>query len=850
MYLGIDLGTSNSAIAGNDGSELRVFKTVDGYDVLPSALMIDRRGATFVGKRAYEQDAFSPDDVGKRFKRLMGTTTPVTFKGAGRTMTPEQASSEILKALLAQARMAAGEFSLEGAIITIPAAFNQMQSEATMRAANAAGMECVGLLQEPIAAAMASIADRQRTNAALKDGQFLVYDLGGGTFDAAIVQSVGGTVNVVGHSGVNMLGGTDFDRVLVNSLVRPWLLETFDLPEDFQKDKAYARILRIAAFYTERAKIEVSAQLTSTIHADENQIGTRDRAGREIFLDIPLSRTQVEMLITDQIDRSIDVCRKLIAESGYDSSDIDRVVFIGGPTRMPYIRDRVPQQLGIAADLTTDPMTAVAVGAAIFSESRDWKGSSSESKKSRSTVRADGPVNIEYGYPERTADSRIRIRIRPGADAMGKGYKLQVDSDMGWTSGQLALDTLSSINDIPLGRRGDNQFRVIVFDALGTPIPQAETRFNVKRIDAAASGTPLTHTISVAVVEGTAGAVRNTLEDLITKGEPLPARGAKDFRAASDLKAGDTGNLDVNVYQGEPGVSDTKLVLHIGAFLIRASDLERGEVIRRGDQVRVHWALDENGLLDCELEVQGKGIGRRFKAGKMFSIQGAMKNFEGQEGEVLAKTALDTAQAELDELQRTLGPRAAAEATELEERIERQRKDLNTSYEPDTRRLIAEEGRAIRQDISKLKKRPEYIGDVLRDKIETLVEAFDGAIRPNADPKIAERFNQLARQARESITRGSMEDAEKSIFEMRAIFFEEAFKQPGFLVDIFMDLVRERHFAIDKSLHDRLVEAGKTSIERSDLSGLRAVIAQMHENRYPMDAKDSATTALAGLMRW
>ena len=236
MYLGIDLGTSNSAIVGNDGRELKIFKTIDGYDVLPSALMIDRRGGMFVGKRAYDQDAFSPENVGKRFKRLMGTTSPINFKGAGRTMTPEEASSEILKALLAQASMASGEFPIEGSIVTIPAAFNQMQSEATMRAAAAAGLERVGLLQEPIAAALASIADRQKSNAALKDGQFLVYDLGGGTFDVAIVQSVGGTVNIVGHAGVNMLGGTDFDRILVNSLVRPWLLETFDLPTDFQKD--------------------------------------------------------------------------------------------------------------------------------------------------------------------------------------------------------------------------------------------------------------------------------------------------------------------------------------------------------------------------------------------------------------------------------------------------------------------------------------------------------------------------------------------------------------------------------------------------------------------------------------
>lgn len=849
MYLGIDLGTSNSAIAGTDGGEIKIFKTTDGYDVLPSALLIDRRGAMFVGKRAYDQDAFSPENVGKRFKRLMGTTSPITFKGVGRTMMPEEASAEILKALLAQARMAAGNFEVNGAVVTIPAAFNQMQSEATMRAANSASIERVGLLQEPIAAAMASIADRQRTNATLKDGQFLVYDLGGGTFDAALVQSVGGTVNIVGHAGVNMLGGTDFDRVLVNSIVRPWLLETFDLADDFQKDPTYARVLRIAAFCTEKAKIEVSAQPTSTIFADENQISARDRAGRDIFVDIPLSRDQVEMLITDQIDRSVEVCRKLITENGYEASDIDRIVFIGGPTRMPIVRQRVPQQLAIDADLTSDPMTAVAVGAAIYAESREWKGVASEAKKTRGSVRA-GAVNIEYAFPDRTADSRIRLRIRPATDAIGNGYKLQVDSDMGWTSGQLALDSTNAINDIPVGRRGENHFRVIVFDALGTPIPQAETRFQVKRIDAAASGTPLTHTISVKIVEGTAGAERNTLEDLVTKGEPLPASGIKDFRAANDLKAVDAGHLDFEVYQGELGVSDPGLSLHVGAFRIAASDLERGEVIRRGDHVRVHWTLDENGLLDSELEIRGQAIGRRFKTGKMFTDQGAKKNFEGQEGEVLAKAALDTAQAELEELQKTLGPRAAAEAADLEQRIERQRADLQTSYEADTRRSIAEEGRAIRQDISRIKERRENVGDVLRGRLESLILLFDEGIRANAEAGLAERFDRLAQQAGDSIARGNMDDAKKSISEMRAICFEEAVKQPGFLVDMYLDLARERHFAIDKNLHDKLVESGKASIERSDINGLRSVIAQMHENRQPVDSKVGATSALAGLMKW
>ena len=138
---------------------------------------------------------------------------------------------------------------------------------------------------------MASIADRQRKNSALKDGQFIVYDLGGGTFDVAIVQSVGGTVNIVSHSGINMLGGTDFDRTIVNAIVRPWLLDKFDLPADLQKDPTYERVLRIANFYAEKAKIEVSAQPESRIFADESQIANSRQGGQG-----NLSRHSVEPL--------------------------------------------------------------------------------------------------------------------------------------------------------------------------------------------------------------------------------------------------------------------------------------------------------------------------------------------------------------------------------------------------------------------------------------------------------------------------------------------------------------------------------------------------------------------------
>jgi molecular chaperone DnaK len=210
-----------------------------------------------------------------------------------------------------------------------------------------------------------------------------------------------------------MLGGRDFDRAMLNSIVRPWLLQNFDLAADFQTDPAYLRLLRVAQYRSELAKIALSTQVTDRIFADENQVATKDRSGAEIYLDVEVTRSDLEGLVGGEIDRSIALCEKLLTENGYRQGDVDRVVMIGGPSRMPVVRERVAAALGIPVDLQTDPMTAVAIGAAIYAESRDWTGETATSKKSRASLKVSGPLDIQYDYPARTADTRARIRVIP-----------------------------------------------------------------------------------------------------------------------------------------------------------------------------------------------------------------------------------------------------------------------------------------------------------------------------------------------------------------------------------------------------------------------------------------------------
>ena len=464
MYLGIDLGTSNSAIVGNSGSDLRLFKTAEGTDVLPRVIYIDKRGHKFIGGRAYAQTILSPENVAQRFKRLMGTSSPMSLASAALEMSPEECSADIIRTLLGQAKTETGDFDADGAVVTIPAAFNQMQSEATIRAAGAAGLERVGLLQEPIAAAMASMA-----NSKSKNGQFLVYDLGGGTFDVALVQSVRGSVNVVAYEGINMLGGSDFDRMLVNEFVRPWLMENFSLPENFQTDDRYRKLLGIARHAAEKTKIALSSADTAVIFSGEEEVRVQDADGNDIYLSIDITRGDLEGLIAEHLDQSIALCRKVLKDNSYKHEDIDRIVLIGGPSKMPCIRMRVPQELGIPAGLQTDPMTAVAIGAAIFAESREWSKGATKRKPSRASATVKGPIEIRYDFPSRVSEDRGRTRVKPSIDGDVGGYRLQIDTPEGWTSGLIDISGDLDV-EVPVANRGDNRFRITVYDPSGAPV--------------------------------------------------------------------------------------------------------------------------------------------------------------------------------------------------------------------------------------------------------------------------------------------------------------------------------------------------------------------------------------------
>ena len=325
-YVGIDLGTTNSAICSYNGEQTRIWKSPEQNDVTPSAIYIGRRGNKYVGKQAYDSSARNPDNTATLFKRLMGTSTPVRLPAVAITMTPEECSGEVLRTLFGYLPEEVRNNPDTGTVITVPAAFNQMQKNATMEAAEKAGIGRVALMQEPVAAVMSVMRARDA------DGIFVIYDLGGGTLDVAIAESLGGRINLLAQGGIAMCGGRNFDRLMVDNLVKPWLFEEFDLPENLSANPRYKRLVRVAAWAAERAKVELSAREETAIRLEEMNVGVRDESGEEIYLDIPVQRSTLDGLMAEKVAESIEAARETLNEAGLTPHDVERVVFIGGPT--------------------------------------------------------------------------------------------------------------------------------------------------------------------------------------------------------------------------------------------------------------------------------------------------------------------------------------------------------------------------------------------------------------------------------------------------------------------------------------------------------------------------------------
>lgn len=806
-FVGIDLGTTNSAICSYDGSETRIWKSPEQNDVTPSAIYIDRRGNKYVGKRAYDSAPHSPDNSAMLFKRLMGTSTPVQLSAVNLTKTPEECSAEVLKVLFGYMPEEIRNDPDTGTVITVPAAFNQMQKDATMQAATMAGLGKVSIMQEPVAAVMSVMRARNT------DGMFLVYDLGGGTLDIAIAESIGGRVNLLSHGGIAMCGGRDFDRTLVDNVVRPWLLDNFNLPEDFSVNPSFKSLLRLAIWATERAKIELSAREDSVISLSETEARVRDLNGNEIFLDIPLRRDTYDKLIADRVGESIAAARETLNKAGLSPHDLERIVFVGGPTNYKPLRDKVAFEMGVPGNTDVNPMTAVAEGASLFAESIDWSSQNRSRKNTRGQISFGGGLALAFNYIARTPDVKAKIAVQLAGQAV-LGSEFQIDCvDTAWTSGRMPLKHGTTI-EVLLPKTGDNTFKVFVFDSVGGPITLAQDKIVITRTAASVDAIPASHSIAVAALDKIGGS--QVLEYLVKAGDSLPQKGNKTFKAGESLKAGSTGSLNFALWEGEieDPITDNR---PIGVLKISGSDFDDG-VIPAGADLECEYEILDSGNINIEVSVSC--IGGTFHSGKNF--------YSRQEGQLDFTAA---AAMVIEEGERTLNRIDSINKVVDNPKLGQARQKLESAVSLDPDETETEKSQEAMEKVLEARKllaqvRKEHLKEIRQVDLDGVVSFFDEYIRQHARPSESSAFDNLAKTAQRSIDRND-KDFEHHLDELKGKNFEILWRQDWFVVERFKRMAGTPHLFVDKHRFDELVQIGTQFMHSDDIEKLRSVVAQL-----------------------
>ena len=344
--IGIDLGTTNSCVAVIEGGEPVVIANAEGARTTPSVVAFSKDGERMVGQVAKRQAITNPDRTVASIKREMGTAHKVTIDG--KSYTPQEISAMILQKLKSDAEAYLGE-TVTQAVITVPAYFTDAQRQATKDAGKIAGLDVKRIINEPTAAALSYGVDKE------KDQKVMVYDLGGGTFDVSIIEMGDGVQEVLATAGNNRLGGDDFDKRIIDWMVASFKTET---GIDLSQDKVAMQRLKEAA---EKSKIELSGVTTSNINLP---FITADQTGPK-HLDLTLTRAKFDELTSDLVEATMGSVRSALQDSGLQIGQIDKVLMVGGSSRIPAVQDAVKKLIGKEPFKGINPDECVAIGAAI-----------------------------------------------------------------------------------------------------------------------------------------------------------------------------------------------------------------------------------------------------------------------------------------------------------------------------------------------------------------------------------------------------------------------------------------------------------------------------------------------------
>jgi molecular chaperone DnaK len=812
---GIDLGTTNSAICRMESGSPVIKKTEFQSDTMESCVLFSNKKVIQVGAKAiniYKKEALksigkTKDDSNSfiEFKRTMGTDKKFHSSNMDKEFTSEELSAEVLKKL----KSFITDDNFSSAVVTVPAKFNTSQIDATQVAAELAGFNHVELLQEPIAASMAYGLNPEKL-----DGNWLVFDFGGGTFDVALINVEDGIMKVTDSEGDNYLGGKDLDYAIVDNILMPYLKKEYQI-DKFLENQSNSDSLRDGVKqFAEEAKIQLSFNDSYRLVSDGGDIQID---GNDIEIDLVLSNKDLKKCLEPVFQKAIDLTIELLNRNNLKESSIGTVLLVGGPTYSPILREMLKSQISKNVNTSIDPMTAVASGAALYASTRDVP----EQHQKRDLTK----VQLELKYESTSVESEEYVTViiaREKTDGeVPKEVLVEISrSDGGWSSGQVKLENDRDVLEVSLEEAKANNFKITVFDDKGNNYECEPSEINIIQGSKVGDSTlPLNIGIEIKDIS-TGKAVFKTIPGL-EKNKSLPAVGKTNpLKTQKQIRPGKKEDIiKIPIYEGEHGVDGSKAIYNhfIKDVIITGVDISK--LLPAGSEVEITMKIDSSRralfeayipYLDESIDLE---IGREIKT------------------IISSKKLEDEVSSAQNQLQIVSEDSESSETEKLETELNEVISLLDKGKDDDTREKAQQMLLKTLKKIDKQEELAEWPNteQELNDVLKLLKENNENY---GDDPKLTEIVNQFVKMSNVVISKKDTKTAKDLIEQIRSLSFKLMDEGAGVALDIAIikqmdDLFDEQDWS-DKSEARKLINGAKEIISSNPTKEtLRPIILKL-----------------------
>lgn len=811
---GIDLGTTNSAICRMEKGEPVVIKTDVLKDTMPSCISVNKKGSIKAGDSAYntmKQDKRratkswhkGASNTYVEFKRTMATDTQYPCSNLHKSFSSEELSAEVLKAL----KSFVTDEKFSSVVITVPAKFTVNQKTATMEAAKMAGFKHCELLQEPIAASMAYGVSSEE-----KDGLWMVFDFGGGTFDAALLKVEDGIMQVFDTEGDNYLGGKNLDYAIVDNIIIPYLQENYAI-DGYLQDEEKKEVLRDAMkTYAEDAKNQLSFKDHEDIISNLGDLG-EDEDGEEIELDLTLSQAQVFDVMRPYFQKAVDICKNLIQRNNLNGSQITKLILVGGPTHCPLIRQMLREQVTPNVDTSIDPMTAVATGAALYASTMDAEVSDKEIKV--------GTVKLDVSYESTTVEMAeyVPVCLAEGS-ILNRVFVEFVRGDKAWASGKVEINSKGDVVELNLLEGKANSFNISCYDDKGNILPCFPNEITIIQ-GSVVGAAPLPYNIAIARWDRNKKRSVIRMAKGLEKNKPLPATGViNDLKTTRQLRPGLSSDvLTVPIHQvddfEEAEGKSASLYEHVADVVITGEDVDT--LMPADSLVDVTLKVDSSEQMRLEVRFLATG----FTVEKVLDT--SKKHTMEDTNEQISKGF-----AEAESAMKTLSE-SGIDVNELQEELAAIRTDNENTTE---KKEVLNHLRELLRKIEKLDAGTEWerVEKELREEFDKLEKAQDDL----GNERSAQLVDQLRTQTDNAIRSKNVQVGREVLEQVTRLFFELTilFQCMGFI-----RYCNERFASLhwkDSLRARQLVNRGMEQINNNPTTErLRSIAAELSELRLP-----------------